>query len=69
MVSLCSPGCPGTCSVDEAGRGPPASHICVMGLKAYTTAQSSNYFLKMSKQRKSIVTMLHIASNKNPNTN
>jgi hypothetical protein len=42
-VSLCSPGCPGTHSVDQAGlelRNPPASAFQVLGLKACaTTAQ------------------------------
>jgi hypothetical protein len=42
-VSLCSPCCPGTHSVDQAGlelRNPPASASRVLGLKACaTTAQ------------------------------
>jgi hypothetical protein len=42
-VSLCSPGCPGILSVDQAGlelRNPPASASRVLGLKACaTTAQ------------------------------
>jgi hypothetical protein len=36
-VSLCSPGCPGTHFVDQAGlelRNPPASALQVLGLKA-----------------------------------
>ena len=39
-VSLCSPGCPGTHFVDQAGlelRNPPASASLVLGLKACTT--------------------------------
>jgi hypothetical protein len=39
-VSLCSPGCPGAHSVDQAGlelRNPPASASRVLGLKACTT--------------------------------
>jgi hypothetical protein len=39
-VSLCSPGCPGTHFVDQAGlelRNLPASAYRVLGLKAYTT--------------------------------
>jgi hypothetical protein len=39
-VSLCSPGCPGTHSVDQAGlelRYLPASASQVLGLKACTT--------------------------------
>jgi hypothetical protein len=41
---LCSPGCPGTHFVDQAGlklRNPPASASQVLGLKAYTTAPGS----------------------------
>jgi hypothetical protein len=39
-VSLCSPGCPGTHFVDQAGlklRSPPASASRVLGLKACAT--------------------------------
>jgi hypothetical protein len=39
-VSLCSPGCPETHSVDQAGlelRNPPASASQVLGLKACAT--------------------------------
>jgi hypothetical protein len=39
-VSLCSPGCPGTHFVDQAGlelRNPPASASQVLGLKACAT--------------------------------
>jgi hypothetical protein len=39
-VSLCSPGCPGTHSVDQAGlelRNSPASASLVLGLKACAT--------------------------------
>jgi hypothetical protein len=39
-VSLCSPGCPGTHFVDQAGlelRDPPASASQVLGLKVCTT--------------------------------
>jgi hypothetical protein len=39
-VSLCSPGCPGTHSVDQAGlelRNPPVSASQVLGLKARAT--------------------------------
>jgi hypothetical protein len=49
-VSLCSPGCPGTHSVDEAGlelRNSPASASQVLGLKACaTTARLHWVFLK-----------------------
>jgi hypothetical protein len=47
-VSLCSPGCPGTHSVDQAGlelRNPPASASRVLGLKACTTMPGWSYFL------------------------
>jgi hypothetical protein len=48
-VSLCSLGCTGTHSVDQAGlklRNPPASASQVLGLKACaTTAQLSLYFI------------------------
>jgi hypothetical protein len=49
-VSLYSPGCPGTCSVDQAGfklRDPPASASRMLGLKACaTTAQFKGHFFK-----------------------
>jgi hypothetical protein len=49
-VSLCSPGCPGTHSVDQAGlqlRNLPASASQVLGLKArLTTALLPVHFLK-----------------------
>jgi hypothetical protein len=47
-VSLCSPGCPRTHSVDQAGlelRNPPASASQVLGLKACGTMPSSTSFL------------------------
>jgi hypothetical protein len=48
-VSLCSPGCPGTYCVDQAGlelRNPPASASQVLGLKVCaTTARPKNKFL------------------------
>jgi hypothetical protein len=47
-VSLCSPGCPGTHFVDQAGlelRNPPASASRVLGLKACaTTARLTPHF-------------------------
>jgi hypothetical protein len=46
-VSLCSPGCPGTHSVDQAGpklRDPPASANQVLGLKACTTTPGRFFF-------------------------
>jgi hypothetical protein len=49
FVSLCSSGCPGTHSVDQAGlelRNPPASASQVLGLKvcATTTRPGSQFF-------------------------
>jgi len=46
-VSLCSPGCPGTHSVDQAGlelRNPPASASQVLRLKACATMPSKVCF-------------------------
>jgi hypothetical protein len=48
-VSLCSPGCPGTHSVDQAGlelRNPPASASQVLGLKACHHHLATKLFLK-----------------------
>jgi hypothetical protein len=47
-VSLCSPGCPGTHFVDQAGlelRNPPASASRVLGLKACATMPSNKWIL------------------------
>jgi hypothetical protein len=47
-VSLCSPGCPGTHFVDQAGlalRNPPASASQVLGLKVCTTMPGLSFFL------------------------
>jgi hypothetical protein len=47
-VSLCSPGCPGTHFVDQAGlelRNHPASASPVLGLKACTTTSRPNVSL------------------------
>jgi hypothetical protein len=48
-ISLCSPGCPGTHSVDQAGlklRNPPASASQVLGLKASATMPGpAGYFI------------------------
>jgi hypothetical protein len=44
-VSLCSPGCPGTHFVDQAGlelRNPPASASHVLGLKVCATTPGGN---------------------------
>jgi hypothetical protein len=46
-ISLCSPGCPETHSVDQAGldlRNPPASASQVLGLKACTTSSDCESF-------------------------
>jgi hypothetical protein len=51
-VSLCSPGGPGTHSVDQAGlelRNPPASASQVLGLKVYTTTARPTGHLFMHK--------------------
>ncbi|EDL03845.1 mCG147086 [Mus musculus] len=48
-VSLCSPGCPGTHSVDQAGlelRNPPASASRVLGLKAQLGLCFYKWFLQ-----------------------
>jgi hypothetical protein len=48
-VSLCSPGCPGTHSVDQAGlelRNLPASASQVLGLKACATTPRDNLLFK-----------------------
>jgi hypothetical protein len=45
--SVCSPGCPGTHSVDQAGlelRNSPASASQVLGLKACATTPCSKFF-------------------------
>jgi hypothetical protein len=52
-VSLCSPGCPGTHFVDQAGlelRNPPASASLVLGLKVYATTPGSirSFILKFN---------------------
>jgi hypothetical protein len=47
-VSLCSPGCPGTHSVDQAGlelRNPPASASQVLGLKTCATTPGDFFYL------------------------
>ena len=49
-ISLCSPGCPGTHSVDQAGlelRNPPASASQVLGLKACTATARLIIYLSM----------------------
>jgi hypothetical protein len=51
-VSLCSPSCPGTHSLDQAGlklRNLPASASRVLGLKACTTMPGTLFFLIFKK--------------------
>jgi hypothetical protein len=54
-VSLCSPGCPGTHSIDQAGlelRNLPASASQVLGLKVCATNTRRYFFLKKKKKKK-----------------
>jgi hypothetical protein len=54
-VSLCSPGCPGTHFVDQAGlelRNPPTSASRVLRLKACATTPSLRMLLKMYDKSK-----------------
>jgi hypothetical protein len=56
MVSLYSPGCPGTHFVDQAGlelRNPPASASQVLGLKACATTPGSEYLLHQQSMKSS----------------
>jgi hypothetical protein len=68
-VSLCSPGCPGTHSVDQAGlelRNPPASASRVLGLKVCaTTAQLcfGFYFLGFSTHKENFGGFVVISQN------
>jgi hypothetical protein len=51
-VSLCSPGCPGTFSVDQAGlelKNPPAFASQVLGLKACATTARLVFFFMCYK--------------------
>jgi hypothetical protein len=50
-VSLCSPGCPGTHFVNQAGlelRNPPASASQVLGLKACATTPGKPFPLELA---------------------
>jgi hypothetical protein len=54
LVSLCSPGCPGTHSVDQAGlklKNPPASASQVLGLKACATMSGRTTIFNKSTQK------------------
>jgi hypothetical protein len=63
-VSLCSPGCPGTHFVDQAGlelRNPPASASRVLGLKACaTTPGVSQLFTRMFNGGEQLLAAAHI---------
>ena len=48
-VSLCSPGCPGTCSIHQGGlqlRDPLASAFRMLGLKGWATTACLNFILQ-----------------------
>jgi hypothetical protein len=54
-VSLCSPGCPGTHTVDQAGlelRNPPAFASRVLGLKACDTTPGPHSIFKKQNNNK-----------------
>jgi hypothetical protein len=56
-VSLCSPGCPGTHSVDQAGlelRNPPASDSQVLGIKACAQACATTARLQCTHIKKNL---------------
>jgi hypothetical protein len=56
-VSLCSPGCPGTHSVDQAGlelRNPPASASRVLGLKACATTPGCLWLFLLEEQQRRV---------------
>ena len=64
-VSLCSPGCPGTHSVDQAGlelRHPPASASRVLGLKAWATTPGPLYFLRQTFTEREASQSVRLAS-------
>jgi hypothetical protein len=57
-VSLCSLGCPGTHSIDQAGlelRNPPASASQVLGLKVCATTPSLRFLLLFKKKKKTFL--------------
>jgi hypothetical protein len=61
MVSLYSPGCPETHSVDQAGlklRNLPASASRVLRLKVCATTPSSAYFFAEKKISKTLFSLL-----------
>ncbi|GAB1290175.1 Coiled-coil domain-containing protein 62 [Apodemus speciosus] len=74
-VSLCSPGCPGTHSVDQAGlelRNSPASASQALGLKAWVTTAWLGITLKINKhieREKRKDELLDIAKSKQDRTN
>jgi hypothetical protein len=62
-VSLCSPGYPGTHSVDQAGlelRNPPASASPVLGLKVYATSAGSQYMFLKSENYEAFIESMKI---------
>lgn len=64
-VSLCNPGCPGTCFVDHAGfevTDLPASVTRVLGLKSCTIIpDSSFFFLSLSASCLPVSELLEVA--------
>jgi hypothetical protein len=61
-VSLCSPGCPGIYSVDQAGlklRNLPASAFQVLGLKVYVPHPAIYLHFLTDKIYMSIFILLH----------
>jgi hypothetical protein len=62
---LCSPGCPGTHFVDQAGfelRNPPASASRVLGLKVCATMSGFNTFLKNIYKLEYFCSRFHLTS-------
>jgi hypothetical protein len=62
-VSLCSPGCPGTHFVDQAGlelRNPPASASRVLGLKACATTSGFYYSFNEQISARRYIAALHV---------
>jgi hypothetical protein len=67
-VSLCSPACPGTHSVDQAGlelRNLPASASLVLGLKVCATMPGSNTCFFIHQSFKSFISFILYEFEKN----